>query len=81
MNHIQPPHNCTDFITDISMLLDGELDRHSENQLMEEIHKCPICKQYYNNQAAYKKNVCAKVMRRSCGEDLKDSLRAKFRGL
>lgn len=63
------------------MLLDGELDRHAENRLLEEIKGCPACMQYYNNQAAYKKNVCQKVMRRSCGADFKDTLRARIRGL
>ncbi|MFN8238725.1 MAG: hypothetical protein U0T77_11200 [Chitinophagales bacterium] len=81
MNHIRPPHNCNELVTDIALLLDGELDRHSENRLMEEINKCPVCLQYYNNHAAYKKNVSQKVVRMCCGDNLKESLRAKIRGL
>jgi hypothetical protein len=81
MNHIRPPHNCQELAADISQMLDGELDRHSENQLMEEINKCDTCTQYYNNHSAYKKNVSTKVTRLCCGESFKDSLRAKIRGL
>ena len=81
MSHLRPPHNCTELMSDISMLLDGELDRHSENRLMDEIQKCPTCMQYYNNHSAYKKNVAQKVMRKACGETLKVNLRAKIRGL
>jgi len=76
-----PPHNCKDLIADISLLLDGELNRHAERQLLEAIEKCPTCKQYYNNHASYKTNVSQKVTRMCCGEDLKDALRAKIRGL
>jgi predicted anti-sigma-YlaC factor YlaD len=66
---------------DISLLLDGELDRHSENMLREEIEKCETCKHYFNNHAAYKKNVSQKVTRMCCGENFKDALRSKIRGL
>jgi len=81
MHHTPPPHNCNELKTDISLLLDGEMDRHRENILMEEIQKCPECQQYYNNHAAYKKNVSQKVTRMCCGENIKDALRAKIRGL
>jgi predicted anti-sigma-YlaC factor YlaD len=66
---------------DISLMLDGELDRHSENMLREEIEKCETCKHYFNNHAAYKKNVSQKVTRMCCGENFKDTLRSKIRGL
>ena len=62
-------------------MLDGELDRHSENMLREEIEKCETCKHYFNNHAAYKKNVSQKVTRMCCGENFKDTLRSKIRGL
>ncbi|MFN8261482.1 MAG: hypothetical protein U0X41_11160 [Chitinophagales bacterium] len=81
MSHIRPPHNCNELIKDISLMLDGELDRHSENMLREEIEKCPTCKQYFNSHSAYKVNVSQKVTRMSCGESLKESLRSKIRGL
>jgi hypothetical protein len=81
MSHIRPPHNCNELMKDISLLLDGELDRHSENMLREEIEKCETCKHYFNNHAAYKKNVSQKVTRMCCGENFKDALRSKIRGL
>ncbi len=81
MNHIRPPHNCNELVKDISLLLDGELDRHTENMLREEIEKCDVCNQYYKSHAAYKMNVSQKITRMSCGENFKDSLRSKIRGL
>lgn len=81
MHHIPPPHNCHQLKTDISLLLDGEMDRHAENRLMEEIKKCSDCLEYYNNHAAYKKNVSQKVTRMCCGDHIKEALRAKIRGL
>jgi hypothetical protein len=82
MNHRQhPPHNCKELVSEISLLLDGELNRHAEQQLMDEINSCSTCKQYYSNHAAYKKTVSQKVTRMCCGDDLKDALRAKIRGL
>lgn len=81
MSHIRPPHNCNELIKDISLMLDGELDRHSENMLREEIEKCSTCQRYLNSHAAYKKNVSQKVTRMCCGEDFKEALRSKIRGL
>lgn len=81
MSHIRPPHNCNELIKDISLLLDGELDRHSENILMEEIEKCPVCSQYYKSHSSYKMNVSQKVTRMCCGDNLKEALRSKIRGL
>jgi predicted anti-sigma-YlaC factor YlaD len=81
MHHTAPPHNCNELKSDISLLLDGEMDRHKENRLLEEIKNCPACQQYYNSHAAYKKNVSQKFNRRCCGEHIKDALRAKIRGL
>jgi len=82
MHHTEhPKHHCKELMADISLLLDGELNRHTEQQLLVEIESCPICKQYYNNHASYKANVSQKVTRMSCGDDLKEVLRAKIRGL
>lgn len=81
MHNTPPPHNCNKLITEISLLLDGELDRHSENILLEEIKKCETCTQYYNNHAAYKKHVSQKFTRMCCGDHIKEELKAKIRGL
>ncbi len=74
-------HNCKDLMTDIALLLDGELDRHAENKLMKELDECENCKNYYNSHSAYKKTVSQKVTRMCCGEDFKDQIRSKIRGL
>jgi len=48
---------------------------------MAEIENCANCTAYYNSHSAFKKTVAQKVLRKSCGEDLKDSLRSRIRGL
>lgn len=74
-------HICTNCLKDIQLMLDGELDRHKENQLREEIEKCATCQAYYQEQFNYKKLISQKVQRRSCGDALKDALRLRIRGL
>lgn len=81
MHNHQPTHNCTAMIADISMLLDGEMNRHLSKHLLEEINNCPTCQKNYKNYASYKTNVSQKVTRMSCGADFKDEMRAKIRGL
>lgn len=81
MPHTKPPHNCAALIAEISLLLDGELNRHAAQDLLEEVNNCSTCKQYYNSHAAYKTNVSQKVTRMCCGTDFKDQMRAKIRGL
>lgn len=66
---------------EICLYLDGELDRHASNRILAKIEQCPDCKQFYTNQKAYKSAIADKVVRRSCGEDLKDALRLRIRGL
>ena len=81
MRHTPPTHHCNDRIKDISLLLDGELDRHAASILQSEIENCEKCTAYYNNHSAFKKTVAQKVIRKSCGDDFKDTLRARIRGL
>jgi anti-sigma factor RsiW len=66
---------------EICLYLDGELDRHAANRVLQQIEQCPDCKQYYTSQKAYKTAIADKVVRRACGEDLKDALRSRIRGL
>ena len=66
---------------EICLYLDGELDRHASNRVLLKIEQCPDCQQFYTNQKAYKSAIADKVVRRSCGEDLKDALRLRIRGL
>ena len=81
MRHTPSKHHCNDLVKDISLLLDGELDRHTANALQAEIENCENCTAYYNSHSAFKKTVAQKVIRKSCVEDLKDSLRSRIRGL
>lgn len=74
-------HNCTNCFSDIQLLLDGELNRHRENQLLQEINDCPSCMSFYNTQSKFKKVISTTISRRSCGDDLKDALRLRIRGL
>jgi mevalonate pyrophosphate decarboxylase len=47
-------HNCQTLITDIQLLLDGELDRHKENKVRLEMQQCDKCLQFYNGQVKIK---------------------------
>jgi hypothetical protein len=71
----------TEVKKEICFFLDGELDRHSANKILLKIEQCPDCKQFYSNQKAFKSAIAEKVVRRSCGDDLKDALRLRIRGL
>lgn len=81
MNHKRQTHNCNELFKDISLMLDGELDRHSVNKLKTSIEHCNTCQQFYHQHLAYKKNIYQKVIRKACGSDLKESIRSSIRGL
>ena len=81
MENTTPPNQQRDLHDKISLLVDGELDRPTERDLLKKIETCNETRQLYKNQVAYKKNVSEKVTRMSCGEDLKEALRSKIRGL
>ena len=81
MENTTPPNQQRDLHDKISLLVDGELDRSTERDLLKKIENCNETMQLYKNQVAYKKIVSEKVTRMSCGEDLKDALRSKIRGL
>lgn len=71
----------TEVQKEICLYIDGELDRHMINQIVRKIEECPDCKQFYINHKAFKSTIAEKVVRRSCGDDLKDSLRLRIRGM
>ena len=81
MENTTPPNQQRDLHDKISLLVDGELDHHTERDLLKKIETCNETMRLYKNQVAYKKNVSEKVTRMSCGEDLKEALRSKIRGL
>lgn len=81
MENTTPPNQQRDLHDKISLLVDGELDRSTERDLLKKIENCNETMQLYKNQVAYKKIVSEKVTRMCCGEDLKDALRSKIRGL
>lgn len=76
-----PPNTSRDLQTKIALLVDGELDRSTQNDLLEKMKDCPDTMQLYKNQIALKKVISEKVTRMCCGEELKDSLRSKLRGM
>lgn len=81
MKNTTPPNTSRDLQTKISLLVDGELDRPAQADLIERMKACPDTMQLYKNQIALKKVISEKVERKCCGEELKDALRSKIRGL
>lgn len=71
----------TEMQKEICLFLDGELDRHAANKILQKIGQCPDCQQFYTNQKAFKTAIAEKVVRRACGEELKDALRLRIRGM
>lgn len=81
MENTTPPNHQRDLQDKIAQLVDGELDRPTERDLLKRMETCEDTMQLYKNQVAYKKTISEKVTRMSCGEDLKEALRSKIRGL
>jgi hypothetical protein len=76
-----PPNHQRDLQSKINLLIDGELDRNTERELMLQIESNLEIQQMYKSQVALKRTVSEKVTRMSCGNELKESLRSKIRGL
>lgn len=68
MRHTPSSHHCNDLMKDISLLLDGELDRHTANTLMAEIENCANCTAYYNSHSAFKKRWLKKYFEKAAGK-------------
>lgn len=81
MENTTPPNHQRDLQDKIALLVDGELDRPAERDLLKRMESCEDTMQLYKNQVAYKKTISEKVTRMSCGDDLKEALRSKIRGL
>ncbi len=74
-------HNCQHFLADMQLLIDGELDRHKESLVRQEMQQCPKCLQFFQNQSKFKQTISTRITRMSCGDDFKQSLLTKIRGL
>ena len=47
-------HNCMKTLKNLQTLLDGELTKVEEDQLIEEINKCPECLKHYKVEQSFK---------------------------
>ncbi|MCB0502182.1 MAG: hypothetical protein KDD32_05825 [Bacteroidetes bacterium] len=72
-------HNCKSVVEKVEILLDGELDKETECQLIKEINKCPSCLEHYAIDDAFKKFVKNKIDRKNCTKDLKDEILNKIK--
>ena len=72
-------HNCKDVVEKVEILLDGELDKASEEHLIQEINRCSSCLEHYNIDKAFKEFVYNKVERKCCTEPLKTEILNKIK--
>jgi anti-sigma factor (TIGR02949 family) len=74
-------HSCSETQEKIQLLIDGELDRHSVNEVQSIIDRCPFCKEFYHRQQQFRTMLHVSLRRKSCGEQLKTNVMNKIRGI
>lgn len=82
MRKQEQEHKCNEWQHAIDLLLDHAVTvKYSNETVLEEIEKCPICKSYYQNQKTYKTQLqkCKSITR--CSETIKASVLSAIRGL
>lgn len=65
----------------ICMLLDGELDRHKQNEIEALINSSTYFQEYYQTQKKYKETITEKVQRKNLSPEFKSAIIDKIRGL
>ncbi len=74
-------HRCKEVVKKIQILLDGELDKATEDQLIMEINRCPACLEHYKIDGAFKKLMHEKVERKCCTKSLKTEILEKIKNI
>ena len=74
-------HSCSETQEKIQLLIDGELDRHSQNDVMNIVDRCSFCRDFYQGQQQFRKMLHISLQRKSCGEQLKTSIINNIRGI
>jgi hypothetical protein len=74
-------HSCSETQEKIQLLIDGELDRHTMNDVKNIIERCQFCKDFYQGQQQFRTLLHVSLRRKSCGEQLKTNVMNKIRGI
>ena len=74
-------HNCKEIVEKVEILLDGELDKATQEKLIKEIKRCPSCLEHYEIDEAFKKFVCQKLERKNCTNGLKAEILDKIKNI
>ena len=74
-------HSCSETQEKIQLLIDGELDRHTVNDVRSIIDRCPFCKDFYHGQQQFRTLLHVSLRRKSCGDQLKANVMNKIRGI
>ncbi|MCB9034540.1 MAG: hypothetical protein H6553_11935 [Chitinophagales bacterium] len=82
MRKQEQAHSCKEWQQAIDLLLDHVVTAEQSNQeILNEIEQCPVCKQYYQNQTAYKTQLHKCKSSTRCSDTLKDNVLNAIRGL
>lgn len=74
-------HRCKEVAEKVEILLDGELDKATEEQLIKEINRCPSCLEHYKIDEAFKKLMHEKVERKCCTKSLRTEILEKIKNI
>lgn len=75
---IKKQHDCSEIVQKVELMLDGELNKREEQDVMCELQRCMHCLEEYNLQKRFKDFICNRVAKKiipeSCLEKIKQSI-------
>lgn len=71
-------HDCNEIASKLEELIDGEVDKATEQKLIEEINRCQHCLDHYDVDKAYKAFLHNKIKRKCCTEKLRAEILEKI---
>ncbi|HAE35861.1 MAG: hypothetical protein H6547_07130 [Chitinophagales bacterium] len=74
MEQSLPKHDCSKFVEQVFLVLDGEMSEEETNLFIQDIERCSHCLQHYNIEKELKAFLANREERKCCSETLRVSI-------
>jgi anti-sigma factor RsiW len=74
-------HDCKEIVTNVHMLLDGELNPKEEQDVLCELQRCMHCLDEYNLQGKFKKFLTERLEKKSISEECRQKIKEQINQL
>lgn len=74
-------HNCKEIVNKVTLLLDGELNKKEEQDVLCELQRCMHCLEEYNLGQRFKNFISTRILRKSMPNPCLDKIKKNIENI